>query len=234
MKALKASLLILALVLVAGLGLVYGGVFNVAADSPHWSITYRLIEWTRERSITARVGEVGAPPDFGDSQLIAMGAEHYAEMCTGCHLAPGMKETEIRAGLYPRPPRLVEHASHRRPAEAFWIIKHGLKMTGMPAWGVTHDDRSIWAMVAFLQKLPELSSAQYEALVEQGHGSEHMHGDADSASSHEHASTPHSDDDEGSHSGGEAEHEHDGAAAGASASGARKSGEDSKSHSMPH
>jgi mono/diheme cytochrome c family protein len=85
-------------------------------------------------------------------------------MCAVCHLAPGMKRTEIARGLYPRAPELRRGAD-LTPAEEFWVVKHGLKMTGMPAWGVTHSDELLWDVVAFLQKLPELSAEEYQALV---------------------------------------------------------------------
>ena len=105
-------------------------------------------------------------------------------MCTGCHLAPGMRDTEMRVGLYPKPPNLSEHGVHRKPAEAFWVIKHGLKMTGMPAWGATHDDQRIWSLVAFLQKLPELSASQYKEMVAEEGGSGHTHDHEESSPSH--------------------------------------------------
>ncbi len=178
MKKLTLPLIVIAAALVVGLGFVYAGIFNVAADEPHWSLTHHLIEATRERSIAIRARDI-EPIALDDPALLAMGAEHYAEMCTGCHLAPGMKDTEIRAGLYPQPPNLVEHGAHRSDAETFWIIKHGLKMSGMPAWGVTHDDRSIWGMVAFLRQLPELDPEEYQAAVAASEG--HSHGGGETA-----------------------------------------------------
>jgi ketosteroid isomerase-like protein len=84
-------------------------------------------------------------------------------MCTGCHLKPGMTDSEIRSGLYPQPPNLSQQRVD--PQDAFWVIKHGLKMSAMPAWGLTHDDDTIWSMVAFLQKLPDLTPAQYQDVV---------------------------------------------------------------------
>ncbi|MGB8328239.1 MAG: c-type cytochrome [Steroidobacteraceae bacterium] len=156
-----------------GFALLLSGVFNVAADNPHWGVTRWLLETARDRSIAVRVGGIAVPP-LDDSGLIAMGAEHYAEMCTGCHLAPGIEESELRRGLYPQPPNLIEHGRDDPPQKAFWIIKHGFKMTGMPAWGATHDDRSIWAMVAFLRRLPDLSPEAYRALVAKS-GNGHTH-----------------------------------------------------------
>ena len=175
MNALKLLLLVLVTALAGAVGFAYSGAFNVAADDPHWSITARLIETSRDRSIALRARDVAAPTQLADRSLITIGAEHYSEMCTGCHLAPGMDETEIRAGLYPKPPELTKLGTRRTPQQTFWIIKHGLKMTGMPAWGATHDDRSVWAMVAFLQKLPKLTPAEYEALVEKNQSAEHSH-----------------------------------------------------------
>jgi hypothetical protein len=75
-----------------------------------------------------------------------------------------MKRTEMARGLYPRAPEL-RRRTHPDPAEDFWVVKHGIKMTGMPAWGVTHSDELLWDVVAFLQKLPELTAEQYQALV---------------------------------------------------------------------
>jgi mono/diheme cytochrome c family protein len=75
-----------------------------------------------------------------------------------------MKRTEISRGLYPRAPEL-RRGSRLTPAEEFWVVKHGLKMSGMPAWGVMHDDELLWSVVAFLQKLPELTPDQYQTLI---------------------------------------------------------------------
>jgi mono/diheme cytochrome c family protein len=96
-------------------------------------------------------------------------------MCTGCHLAPGMAESEIRPGLYPQPPNLSQVRID--PRAAFWTIKHGIKMSAMPAWGGSHDDATIWSMVAFLQKLPGLTPAQYKAIVAKAPPDEDMEPD---------------------------------------------------------
>jgi ketosteroid isomerase-like protein/mono/diheme cytochrome c family protein len=177
MKTLRTVVITFAVLAVIAAAVVYSGTFNIAADDPHWGITSRTIESMRDRSIARQAYDVTVPSSLDDAKLIASGASEYAEMCTGCHLAPGMKDTEMRKGLYPMPPELAKHGSQRSPAEQFWIIKHGIKMTGMPAWGVTHDDQRIWSMVAFLQKLPSLSAAQYRELAvsrEGGHSHDEM------------------------------------------------------------
>jgi mono/diheme cytochrome c family protein len=178
---------LIAIVIVAS-AIVYAGLYNVAADIPHTGPVYWLLETVRERSITVRAKDLVVPGDLADSKRIASGAGQYAEMCASCHLAPGMKRTEISRGLYPRAPEL-RRGSRSTPAEDFWVVKHGIKATGMPSWGVTHGDEILWDVVAFLRKLPELTPEEYQSLVksvpqthgemmrepEDGHGAESHH-----------------------------------------------------------
>jgi mono/diheme cytochrome c family protein len=154
-------------VVAAGLGaaslVVYSGAIDVAGDTPHSSPVYWLMQKVRQHSVAARARDA-VPNDLGDPKRVASGAGQYAEMCSGCHLAPGMQRTEISRGLYPRAPEL-RRGSALTPVQEFWVVKHGIKMTGMPAWGVTHDDELLWDVVAFLRKLPDLTAEEYQALV---------------------------------------------------------------------
>jgi len=188
MRFIKALLLAIVFLMVAGAAFVASGVYGIGADEPHWDVTARVIDLLRDRSIEAHAHGI-AVPDLDDPKLLAEGAEHYAAMCTGCHLAPGVHEDpELRAGLYPQPPNLARDAIDD-PAEAFWVIKHGIKLTAMPAWGRTHNDDAIWALVAFVRKLPSLSPEQYQQMTAgAGEHVHHHHGeDADQGhSDHEH------------------------------------------------
>jgi len=143
---------------------IYSGAYNIAADVPHTQPLYWLMETARERSIAVHAADVAVPNDLSDPRRIAAGAGLYAEMCSACHLAPGMMRTEISRGLYPRAPEL-RRGTDLTPAEEFWVVKHGIKMTAMPAWGLTHSNDLLWDIVAFLQKLPELTPDQYRAIV---------------------------------------------------------------------
>jgi mono/diheme cytochrome c family protein len=154
----------LALLIGAAVVAIYAGLYNIAADVPHTQPVYWLLDTLRERSVAVRARDIVVPNDLDDAKRISRGAGQYAEMCSGCHLAPGMKRTEISQGLYPRAPEL-RRGSDLTPAEQFWTIKHGVKMTGMPAWGVTHEDELLWDVVAFVRKLPELTPEQYETMV---------------------------------------------------------------------
>lgn len=150
-----------------------GGFYNVGADQSHTGAVAWFLSTVRERSVDAHGEDIKAPP-LNDPKMIAEGAEHYDAMCTECHLAPGMAENEMRPGMNPKPPLLFKFPPDS-PGEAFWVIKHGLKMTGMPAWGTTHSDEEIWNIVAFLEKLPKLSPQEYRTLVAQSGGHHDAH-----------------------------------------------------------
>ncbi len=165
-------------VLLIGAGVVYSGVIDVGADEPHSPAVLALLETARERSIAVRASELQVP-DLEDEALVRSGAGNYDSMCIGCHLAPGTGETELSQNLYPAPPNLAEHGTGDNPAAAFWVIKHGIKATGMPAWGKSMDDPYIWAMVAFLQRLPQLDAQQYRELVAASDGHQHGGGETE-------------------------------------------------------
>jgi len=141
----------------------WSGLYDIGADDHHTRPVFAILQTLRDRSIRSR-SEGLTVPNLDDPQLILKGAGQYAAMCTGCHLSPGVDDTELRAGMYPQPPNLSR--GHVDPKEAFWVIKHGIKMSAMPAWGIAgHDDATIWSMVAFLEKLPGMSPAEYRAIV---------------------------------------------------------------------
>jgi mono/diheme cytochrome c family protein len=177
MTTLRVLVGVILLIAAIAAVLLLSGVYDVGADAPHWPWVERLAEAIRNASIASRADDLHAP-DLTQPQLIAEGAEHYAAMCPDCHLAPGMEASDIRQGLYPRPPDLRKD-THADPNWQFWVIKHGIKMSAMPAWGATHNDQAIWGIVAFLQKLPSLSVEQYQQLIgnhaRATHDAEHHH-----------------------------------------------------------
>lgn len=183
------GLTLLAVVLLGAL-VVASGALSVAADEPHSSVVFDILDTARERSIEARADDIRVPA-LDDPAMARRGAGNYDSMCAQCHLAPGTDRTELSAGLSPAPPNLVRHAQ-MDPAEAFWVIKHGIKATGMPAWGKHMEDRYIWDVVAFLRKLPSLSAEQYQAEVAASGGHSHDAGDAapNSARTHSEAAGP--------------------------------------------
>jgi len=168
MRTVIASIIIAALlVLLGGFAVIYSGFYNVAASDPHWPVTRWVLETARVRSIKTHAAGIGEPPGFDDPAKVLIGVEHYAAHCAVCHGAPGVPRSEIAKGLYPLPPDLTKVAPLYSPAELFWILKHGIKMTGMPAWS-DHSDEELWATVAFLDKLPGMNEQEYARLVMAG------------------------------------------------------------------
>ena len=161
------------------IGLLQAGAIDMAADTPHNHTVYRLIEWAREQSIARRAAVITPPDNLSDSNRIRRGAGNYDAMCVSCHLSPGMEDSEIRKGLYPIPPNLSKpdkiEDSSRADVRLFWIIKHGVKASGMPAWSKGGmEDEAIWDLAAFLKIMPTLSMEEYHQFVETSGG--HSHG----------------------------------------------------------
>lgn len=162
----SATFVLVVLLLVAGFAgiFIYMGIYNIGADAPHSKLVYGALNELRERAIANYSRDIRPPADLNDPKRIAAGAGLYNEMCTGCHLGPGLERSELSQGLYPAAPELAR-ANGRSAAEQFWIIKHGVKLSAMPAWGKTHDDQLIWNMVAFIGQLPKMSPEQYKATI---------------------------------------------------------------------
>ena len=180
MKTIKTLAVLGVVTAVGGLGFLYSGLYNMGADDPHYSPVYWALETLRERSIKARSSKIEVPP-LDDPQMLLAGGADYNDMCSGCHLKPGKTSSDSASGLYPQPPNLAMRAEDHHTAgghgdmtasaaRQFWIIKHGIKASGMAAFGPSHDDARIWAMVAFLQRLPTLDAAQYQILTARAEG----------------------------------------------------------------
>ena len=147
-----------------GLAFVYSGLYDVGADTPHGSLVWRLLETARQRSIKAHAEGLKPPEGFDSEAMIVIGVEHFAAHCAICHGAPGVPRGDLAIGLYPAPPDLAQTAARYGDGELFWIVRHGIKMTGMPGW-TDHSDDEIWAIVGFIRKLPGMDPDAYVKLV---------------------------------------------------------------------
>ena len=175
---LKSSLLIvIAAVLTGGL-FIYSGFYPMGADTHHHPLTYWMLETLREKSIARAAKNIQVPKDLDSSDRWLAGGADYNDMCASCHLKPGNTKSDFSIGLYPSPPNLSLLSDRHNQSQGltnnesvkrqYWIIKHGIKASGMPAWGPTHSDERIWNMVAFLQRLPGLSKDQHRLITARG------------------------------------------------------------------
>ncbi len=145
---------------------VYSGIYNVAAISRDSAPVAWLLETVSDRSIERRAARIQVPP-LNDPAMIQAGLNSYQRMCIGCHGAPGVELANFAKGLNPRPPEMVEEAEELEANEIFWVTKNGIRMTGMPAFGVTTSDETIWAITAFVETLPDLTPEEFQALQRQ-------------------------------------------------------------------
>lgn len=182
-----AAVAAVVLVLLAGLTVyLFSGAYNVAATNAHAGVTEWALETVMERSVAQHTDGI-EPMAVPDSVVMSNGFIHFHEMCVTCHGAPGVEASEIGKGLNPDPPELSDEAAEWSVGEVYWIVKHGIKMTGMPAFGPTHSEEDLWAIARFVERLPQMSAAEYQGLVDareaQPAGETHVHADG---STHQH------------------------------------------------
>jgi hypothetical protein len=132
---------------------IVSSVYNVAATAPHTALVRVILNWTMRNSVRVHAG----------TSRRKHGARIRRERdlktmtpCASFATAPGKERSYISKGLRPEPPNLAETSERWSSAELFWIIKNGVKMTAMPAFGPTHQDEQIWNIVAFIRRLPQL------------------------------------------------------------------------------
>nr|WP_284701011.1 c-type cytochrome [Rhodoplanes tepidamans] len=152
------------LVVVAALGLLlfaWSGVYNVAASASHFGVTARLLAFIMRNSVETYAAGIEAPSNLDDAALAERGAGHFAGFCAPCHGAPGVPASVIAGQMLPAPPSYEEAVNSWQDHQLFWVVKHGLKYTGMPAWPAQSRDDEVWAVVAFARGLPGMTAEQY-------------------------------------------------------------------------
>ena len=169
----------IATLLIAGWLIVWTGAYNVAAGVGHTGVGRWLLDTALHRSVKVRADE--APLDIRNADLRS-GFSEFQEYCVHCHGAPGVKPHEWTTGMVPNPPELSRAAADWTPQQVFWIVKHGIKMTGMPAFKDTESDETIRNIAAFVEHMEGMSPQEYAQLHRQwgapgGHQTNaHSHG----------------------------------------------------------
>jgi len=158
---------IVALIVVAGAAtlIMYTGSYNVAANVPDNPVVDWYLSNTMIHSVVNRAKSVQAPAQFTDQQARA-GFTIYNQTCVHCHGAPGRDPGDIAKGLNPEAPDLSDAVEDMTTNQIFWIIKNGIKMSGMASYGKVHSDDEIWNIVAFVQRLPKMTPEEYGRFVQ--------------------------------------------------------------------
>lgn len=178
---IKTVVTTLLFLLAAALGLMvyvmFSGVYNIAATEPHTPLFKWAVHVTMKNSVKHHAGDIEVPENLAGRET-SKGFAEYDEMCVGCHGAPGVEPLHFTRGLNPEPPDLVEEAAEWKPAQLYWIIAHGIKMTGMPGIVEQHSEEEIWDLTAFVSELPTLTPEAYASLKEQTQSSGHSHAES--------------------------------------------------------
>ena len=161
---LRAWAALLGLAALAGVLVLVSGIVPIKASSGHWAITSWMLNFAKSRSVATHSIGIQAP-DLSDSDLVLKGAGPYHVNCAPCHGSPELRYPVVARQMTPFPPYLPHSVHKWEPQELFYMVKHGIKFTGMPAWPAQDRDDEVWAVVAFLMRLPEMDQAQYRDLV---------------------------------------------------------------------
>ena len=149
------------------LAFVWSGWYDISANVQHTQAVYSLLEQTMHQSVKLRATRIQAPP-LDAPAMVSRGAACYLDKCVQCHGGPGVAQAEIGRSMQPLPGPLVDASVKWRAEELYWITRNGIKMSGMPAWQHRLPDADLWALVAFMQRLPTLTAAEFRGLGESG------------------------------------------------------------------
>jgi len=138
----------------------YSGIFNVAASAGHPAWLEWFLQMAKERSVTFNSRQID-PPALDIADLVPLGAAHFQGTCAICHGTPLQSVNPIFGHMLPHPPDLQLRAAHWTREQLFWIARHGIQFTGMPAWSGENRDDEVWAVVAFLEALPSMKESDY-------------------------------------------------------------------------
>jgi mono/diheme cytochrome c family protein len=160
--------LVIGIAAIAGAGLTYlrstGLSARADAGSVEVSMARRARSFAIPSSARARRNPIPQSPE-----VLAEGMSHYADHCATCHANDGSGETEMGQGLFPKAPDMRLAATQQMTdGELFYVIEHGIRFTGMPAWstGTAAGEESTWHLVHFLRHLPQLTTSELEAMKE--------------------------------------------------------------------
>lgn len=151
-------------VLLAVFAILALGVIDFGASHEAGAVEKAVAPWALGRSL-ARHAPKQSNPFAHDASVLADGLSHYREHCVTCHGAPGVSSEEFSMGLNPPAPALdAKEVQRLSDGELFWIVKNGIRWSGMPGFGEAHSDTDIWKIISFVRHLPQLTSAEKEEL----------------------------------------------------------------------
>jgi mono/diheme cytochrome c family protein len=154
-RILLGAALTLALMSLTAVAVMKLGLVPVNADGTHSSLEARIMPSALHASIARHASGETNPLSLNEENLKA-GVDSYKAMCVRCHSLPGGNPSVYGRSFYPPAPQLPEGISRYTDSQLFWLIKHGIRNTGMPAWGSMLSDEEIWQIVSLLKNSQDL------------------------------------------------------------------------------
>jgi mono/diheme cytochrome c family protein len=139
------------------------GYVNFAADQRPSSFERHLAMAAMDASADRRAPQQKNPVPPTEQYVVA-GAKLYVDHCAGCHGLPSKPESQFARSFNPPAPGFFKDAPDMAENQNFCIIQHGVRWTGMPAWGGTLNDAQIWQTVTFLSNIEKLPPAARKVL----------------------------------------------------------------------
>ena len=175
--AIIGAIAALLLLVIGGAVIVFGGFYPIAASDPHSAGVRWVVHEAMEHGVKRSASGLQAP-QLSRADVLE-GGSHFKGMCQQCHGGPGVEPEPFATALNPDPPELTHAAREWSRPEIFWIARHGIKMTGMPAFGQSAPDEELWKIAAFVDQMPTVSASEYASLPDahaDNHGEdEHSH-----------------------------------------------------------
>ena len=138
---------------------MFGGFYDTSANTQHSKLAAWAIHETMIHSVQRHASDLTSLPTTAS---FWSGARNYEAHCIACHGGPGVDRAPWVRGMIPTPPFLIDASSRWSRKQLYYIVHDGVKMTGMPAWGVVESDQQVSDVVAFLQVMPKLTPEQFQ------------------------------------------------------------------------
>lgn len=158
---LLGILVTIALLLIGALGYPRFGIAEVNADVTAPACQKRLMQFAVHASVKRQARGLQSPQLHTDEELIA-GGKAYLDACAGCHRVNGSPRR--KSVYFTPPPEFALDGSEYSESERFWIIKHGIRHTGMSAYGPFYTDKKMWNLAEFVGRMKDLPPAVKSAL----------------------------------------------------------------------
>jgi len=142
--------------LLAIFGYVRFGFFDPRADIEIGALESKIAMPALDASVDRHAPEIQDPIQSTEANLIA-GMKIYQEDCASCHGDVNHPHASLADAFYPRAPQFAEDAPDMPENQNFYIIEHGIRLSGMPAWKETLNNQQLWQVTAFLSHMNKLS-----------------------------------------------------------------------------